>query len=211
MTMEALERELVHANLEDLNLPYWVNIQKKIFSNEIPSTYEWTNLDDIVSVLNIIGSYRGSNQMFYPTGGSFDIESAKLGSEEGCIEIFTGHVEIVKPKKLIFESFSENSDWNFFRLETESLNTSGIYGDRVVSSEELVEIEKGRYICRSYWDEEEFEGQKIPLSARLVTRHLNGSFVIFSDMCPYHELTTIGVKHNELNAEDFLEYIKANK
>lgn len=148
--------------------------------------------------------------MFYPTGGSFDIESAKLGSEDGCIEIFTGHVEIVKPTKLIFTSFSDNSDWNFFRLETENLNTSDVYGDRVVSSEELVEIEKGKYICRSYWDEEEFGGEKIPVNARLVTRHLNGSFVIFSDKCPYDALTTVGVKHNELNSEDFVEYIKRN-
>lgn len=210
MTMETLEKELVQANRTDLNHPYWANIQKKIFSNEIPKTYEWTKLEDIVSILNSIGSVRGSNQMYYPTGGNFDIESASLSTEKGCIEIYTGHVEILKPKKLIFESFSDKSDWNFFRIETENLEPSGVYGDVALSSEELVEIENGKYISRSYWDEEEFEEKIIPSNARLVTRHLNGAFVIFSDSCPYNDLSTIGVRHNELDAKDFLMYIHEN-
>lgn len=210
MLMETLEKELIQSNHGELNFPYWASIQKKIFLDEIPSSHEWTRLEDIVSILNIIGSVKGSNQMYYPTGGSFDIESASLSNEKNCIEIYTGHVEILKPKKLVFESFYEKSDWNFFRLETHNLEPSGVYGERVVSSEELVEIENGKYICRSYWDELEYEGKVISENARLTTRHLNGTFIIFSDSCPYDEISNIGIKHNDLSAKDFSEYIKYN-
>lgn len=208
MLMETLEKELIKSSSADSNLPYWVDIQKRIFSNEIPSSFEWTKLEDIIEVLNVIGSFKGSNQMYYPTGGSFDVESAGLSNEKDCIEIYTGHVEILKPKKLTFESVSEKSDWNFFRLETYNLDPSGVYGERVVSSEELVEIDNGKYVCRSYWDEHEYEGKSIPENARLATRHLNGTFIIFSDSCPYDEISNFGIKHNDLSAKDFSDYIK---
>ncbi len=187
----------------------WINIQMKIFPNGIPSHCEWTNLNDIVSILNVIGSIRNSNHMFYPTGGGLDIELSKLSTEQSCIEIFTGLTDILKPKRLLFESIDANKDWNYFRIETSELEPTGVYGDKDYPSEELIEIEQGSYISRSFWDEGEYKGKKLPTHARVLTRHLRGSFVIFSKSSPYNlHSSTYDGRHNKMTSDEFLLYIK---
>src|SRR5688500_16943356 len=95
----------------------WINIHERIFPLGIPQKCEWIDLQSIASILDTIGSTDNSNHMFYPTGGGLDIESAKLSNEKGCIEIFTGITDIIKPKRLLFESF-DDPIWNYFRIES---------------------------------------------------------------------------------------------
>lgn len=190
------------------NRQSWIEIQNKIFPTGIPKNCEWTNLDDIVNVLNIIGSVDNSNHMFYPTGGGLDVESSKKSSESNCIEIFTGLTDILKPKRLLFESF-DDPIWNYFRIETSELEPTGIYKEKDYPSEELTEIETGKYVNRSYWDEGEYQGQKLPKSARVLTRHLKGSFVIFAKSSHYNRnSSTYDARHNKMTAEEFRTYIE---
>ena len=187
----------------------WKEIIGEIFPTGVPQHCEWSGLNQIVSILNIIGSRENSNHMFYPTGGGMDIESAKLSTEKGCIEIFTGLTEILKPKCLSFQSFN-NDRWNYFRIDTDALQPSGIYGevgDEV--SEELTELEPLHYVPRSHWDSEEYNGDPLPKGARVLTRYLKGSFVIFSKSSPYNQHpTTYDGRHDKMNAEQFRSYIE---
>ncbi len=192
----------------EINRQAWIDIQNKIFPTGIPKHCEWTKLEDIISVLNIIGSIDNSNHMFYPTGGGLDVESSKLSTESNCIEIFTGLTDILKPKRLTFESFGDPI-WNYFRIETYDLEPSGVYKERDYPSEELTEIEAGKYINRSYWDEGEYQGQKLPKSARVLTRHLKGSFVIFAKSSYYNRnSSTYDARHNKMTSDEFREYIE---
>ena len=198
-------------DFEEQNRQDWIDIQKKIFATELPTKYEWKNLQKIVDVLSTIGSVNNSNHMFYPRGGGLDIDNAYLSSEEGCIEIDTGGlIDIVKPSRLIFNSFQDaEPQWNYFRLETRELEPSGVYDFEDYSDEELCELSPGKYIDRSYWDEGKYEGNRLPSEARVVTRHFSGSFVIFQKTSIYNRnSSTYDGRHNKMTDEKFREYIQ---
>lgn len=195
-------------NFYEQNLEDWNQIQKKIFPIAVPKHCEWTRLHEIISILNLIGSKEQSNHMFYPTGGGLDIKSANVSVEHNCIEIFTGLTNIIKPKELIFESFKDPA-WNYFRIETSELNLSGVYEDYDYPNEELTELSEGNYISRSYWDEGEYNGEKLPKSARVVIRQLKGSFVIFAKASYYNRHSaTYDARHNKMNSIEFRNYIE---
>lgn len=190
------------------NRQNWIDIQSRIFPIGIPTHCAWTRIEDIVSILNTIGSVDNLNHWFYPTGGGMDIKSSQLSVEPNCIEIFTGLTDILKPKCMTFESFSDPI-WNYFRIETQELEPSGVYKDKEYPSEELTEIESGKYVDRSYWDEGEYEGEKLPKTARVLTRHLKGSFVIFAKSSHYNRnSSTYDARHNKMTSEEFRVYIE---
>lgn len=196
-------------DLETRNPIEWRDLQKQLFPTAMPQRVVWEDLDDIVHILNLIGSIPALNHMFYPAGGGMDLEGAKRGSEPNTIELIidVNYVDLIKPKRLIFESFNTDAQWNYFRLETDKLEPTGIR-DEHHGSEELVEIEPVHYIDRSYWDDGYYEGEKIPSSARLVTRYMKGDFVIFSKKSFYnHASSTYDGRHNQLDSDEFREYI----
>lgn len=58
----------------------------------------------------------------------------------------SGGAYVTKPKKLTFQWFEEaDYEWSYFMLEADTLDTSGVYDELAFKSEELVEIEKGKY------------------------------------------------------------------
>lgn len=205
----------------------WIEIQEKIFHTGLPERKEWNNRNEIVNVLKIIGSIRNSNHMFFPRGGGLDVEGADISVEDNCIEINTGGlIEILKPSRLIFHSFNADPQWNYFRIETLNLEPSGIYEDKdysdeenesspeenlsnFYSDEELCELSPGVYISSIYWDEGEYDGEKLPTSARVVTRHFKGSFVIFQKTSIYNRnSSTYDGRHNKMTDEEFRNYIQ---
>jgi hypothetical protein len=198
-------------NYDQENLKNWLEIQKIIFPAGLPKHCEWTDLNQIVEILNIIGSYDNSNHMFYPTGGGLDVESANLSSEPGCIEIHTGLTDILKPEILIYESF-KNPLWNYFRIETAELKPTGIYkytGD--YPNEELAELEpkSGKYLDSNIWEINEYKGQPLPKTARPLTRHFRGAFVIFSKTSFYNRhSSTYDGRHNKMTSLEFRAYIE---
>ena len=47
-------------------------------------------MEDIINVLNIIGSIPNLNHMFYPGGGGMDLLKVELATEPDCIALYTG-------------------------------------------------------------------------------------------------------------------------
>lgn len=187
----------------------WQELQKQLFPTTVPQRVFWENPTEIAHILNIVGSIPSLNQLFYPSGGTMDLEGANLGSEPHTVELVIGDrwIDLIRPKRLIFESFGSDSQWNYFRLETQSLEPTGI-GRVSFGNEDLVEVEPLHYINSSYWDSGYYDGERLPSSARLVTRHMNGAFVIFSKRSFYNLATsTSDGRHNQMATEEFRNYI----
>jgi serine/threonine-protein kinase len=191
----------------------WQNIHKTIFADNIPNNIQWTNIDDIIRVLNAIGSVNDSNHTFFPSGGGLDLDGAAKSQEQGCIELnFGGLIHIIKPKSLTFESIDKDFEWNYFRLEADTLKASGVYENLPVESfdEEVLEISPLQYLDRSHWDEGEYDGKQLPASARPVIRILKGSLVIFKKTSIYNaNSSTYDARHEKLGAVKFKEHVMA--
>lgn len=201
----------LYLDYEKRNSAQWLEVQKKLFPTSIPSRVIWESIDDIILVLNVLSSINGLNHMFYPKGGGNDLKGAKKSYETDCIEINMGGLtEIIKPKRLIFESFNESFEWNYFRLETGQLKPSGVYGYNLSRSyEELTELHPKYYVNRDAWDNNEYNGKPIPQTARLVTRILEGDFVIFQKRSMYNKISgTYDGRHNKMDTDKFRQYIK---
>lgn len=189
----------------------WEFILQKIFSNGIPEYSKWTNHSEIIKVLNKIGSYDNSNHMFYPGGGGLDLRGSSKSFEKNCIEIKAASTEILSPKSLTFHSF-DNLDWSYFRIDLNEISQSGVYNYELEFDEELCEIGPLNYISRSHWDENEYNGERLPKGSRLVERRLKGSQVIFGKTSPYNShSSTYDGRHNDYSDEDFKKYIESVK
>ncbi|MBL8092040.1 MAG: protein kinase [Anaerolineales bacterium] len=195
-------------DLQTRNPIEWKDLQQQLFPITLPQRAVWENLNDIAYVLNLIGSVRALNHMFYPTGGGMDLQGARQGFEVNTIEldIDIDYIILIKPKRLIFENFNADPKWNYFRIETDGLKPSGI-GHVNRNREELVEVEPLEYVSRSSWNENLYEGK----NNRLVIRFLKGDFVIFSKISFYnHASSTYDGRHNQMSTDEFRDYI-ANK
>jgi len=189
----------------------WKQIHKEIFGIAIPNHFEWTNIDDIIKVLNIIGSFPNSNHMFFPDGGGLDLQGASNSKEKNAIELLTGISYIVKPKKLVFEHIDNDFEWNYFRLETGDLKATGVYESYSddFQQEELVELSPNHYIKRHYWDVGIYNDEPLPTTARLIVRFFKGSFVIFKKSSIYNANSgTYDGRHEKLGEEGFKKHIK---
>ena len=141
-----------------------------------------------------------------------DILGARLGNEENTIELVIEEriVYVLRPKRLMFESFGFDWEWNYFRLESENLEPLiDIDFAQKYHYEGLVEIEPGHYIEMVYWDRGEYKGQELPCESRLVSRYIRGDFVIFQKTSMYNRIhaTYLGI-HNKMNSEEFRNYIE---
>ncbi|GIW75706.1 MAG: hypothetical protein KatS3mg104_0769 [Phycisphaerae bacterium] len=202
-TRESAVREL-NAN--------WTAALNQIFSGNVPETARWDGPEAIANVLNKLGQRANSNHMFIPTGGGLDVRGAAPSPEPGCVELDVGAVAVVKPNELAFHAIS-GPEWSYFRLECDELDA--VDGDGKYGSEELTELQPGRYVDRSAWDAG-FHGYddngfelKLPRSARLVVRYLRGAFVLFSKGSVYNQVSeTYDGRHAKMSAEEFRRYIQ---
>ncbi|GAB2561939.1 protein kinase domain-containing protein [Spirosoma aerophilum] len=206
----------INEDFHKRNLAQWFEIQTKLFPSGFPTRVIWESIDDIINILKIVCSYKDLNHMFFPDGGGMDLEDVRLSNEEGCIELDYQFIEVIKPKRLIFESFNYNPEWNYFRLELDELMPLNLDGrlKREDIREEVSEIHPGIYdryeIVENRYEYSEY-GRSIPESARHVTRWLRGSFVLFNKRSPYNmDNTTYDGRHNEKDSKDFREYIQNN-
>ncbi|WP_375103316.1 hypothetical protein ACDZ28_27610 [Paenibacillus sp. RS8] len=215
---EEWEREIVRLrNLEikDGRLK-WEEYIRHLFPIEIPSKFEWINLESILKVLAYVPLYNIPAHIFLPTGGGLELFSVERVAEEGCIGLSQqgGCVTIMKPKNLTFYSFGEELQWAYFRLESDPLKPAGIYEKDLHSqSEELTELGRGVYEDRSYWEEGNMgwdqDGEiPLPQESRLVSRRFSGSYVIFGKYSDYNlDNSTYDARHNRMTPEKFREYI----
>jgi len=196
------------------NLREWAELESKIFPAGLPKQATWTNIDSICSVINTFAGVYSLIHMFYPTRGGNDITGASRAGEAGFIALHVGGRprDILKPKKLTFESFDRESQWNYFRLEAERVHATGI--ENAVSPtgqiEWLVEYEDGIYISRDHWEADDYYGEPLPPYARPVVRYLNGSFVFFSKRSYYNRsIYSYDAIHEEAGEDRFREIINA--
>lgn len=191
-------------------LPKWENFINEFFSNDIPERAEWTSSIEIMEILNRIGCSEIHNHTFFPSGGGLDLSGATSSHLPGILEVNFGQsIHYIKPKKIIFHSFPDaDYEWFYFRLETDALPPSGVYAELDLDYEELVELGPSQYINRVHWDSGEYNGRRLPQSARLVTRELKGDFVIFSKASLYNQNSgTYDARHNRMSDEEFKDYI----
>ena len=190
----------------------WGKIHKDIFGEIIPKCFEWTNIDDIIKVLNKVGSIQHSNSIFLPGGGDLELIEASQYDRKGWLELdLKIQTWITKPKALIFESIDDTLERNYFRLETETVSPSGVYENLSEDStdELLCELEPLIYIDQSFIQLGEYKGEPLPDSSRLITRCFNGTFVIFDKLSIYNDIGTgINVLHDKLNAIEFRQHIE---
>ena len=187
----------------------WSDLQNKLFPTASPKTVIWDNINDIMVVLNMISAYDQVNHTLFPDGGGLDLMGAKLSCEEGCLELnFNSQAYIVKPKRLIYECFTDNSDWNYFMLETGELELIGKYETELLK-EGFTEIEPCLYSDYECFEFDDFNGNRLPASARVVIRVMHGSFNICLRTGIYNSIpATYDGRHNKMNSDDFRKYIE---
>ena len=200
------------------NLMEWKERINGMFPISIPQKSEWTNIEDIIRALNWI-SKSSLNHMLLPTGGGLDLTGSEVAIENDCIKLFTGSTfDIVKPKRLIFNSLGGDCSWDYFRLEIEKLDPSGVYDIDGLDSEELAYLSDGTYLDRAYWDlgyyNDRYGNRKeFTQEDNVTTRYLKeGSFIIVAKTSVYNSIPeTYDARHNRMTDEEFYRYKKRNK
>lgn len=187
----------------------WIEVQAKLFPTSLPKQVIWTKMEDIISVLNVLSGINGLTHMFMPDSGGMDINSAKLAKEEGLMELnLNGLIYYLKPKSLTFETFDADSEWNYFRLEAETIEPIKGFSSHD-SRQELTEKGPGQY--GRYGERENFydEYGHYPKGWRHVNRYCKGSFVIFQKTSTYNFTSqTYDGRHNRVTGQQFREYIQ---
>lgn len=202
----------IYKDFKKRNPLEWRDQQLELFPYSVPQRVIWEKPDEIVQILNLLGAVDNLNHMFLPEGGGMDLIGARLGLEDKTIEMVIDEkkVYIVHPKRLLFESFDYDWEWNYFRLESNYLEPL-LEKDfaQEYFFEELVEIGPQYFISREYLDEGEYNGQKLPPYTRLVSRYIKGDFVIFQKTSMYNriDVTYEGI-HNQMDSDEFRSYIE---
>jgi serine/threonine-protein kinase len=197
-------------HFEKQNKVNWVEVQSKLFPTSLPEHVVWTDSQAITSILNIVSGIEYVNHMFFPGGGGMDLRSARWAQEPGFIELDMGGLTyLMKPKELTFESFAADSEWNYFRLETEKADP--IFESGARDSEYIVETGAGgNYITRDDFDAFYEENGYDHEEWRKVSRYYGGgSFVIFQKTSSYNFTPgTYDGRHALVDGPAFREYIQ---
>ncbi len=202
----------INNDFHEKNLTEWFDIQNSLFPAGSPDSVAWKNSEDIITVLNEISKIDSLNHTFLPGGGGNTFIGIEHAKEQGmiAIKIAEKNYYYLKPKKLTYESFGLNPQWNYFRLEAEEIESTNTYEieSLVFPYEELVELDSNQYIERYYWDENEYNGESLPEKARLICRYFRGSFVIFSTSSIYNRVSdTYDGRHDKMSEQEFRDYI----
>lgn len=207
-------------DFEIKNKKDWENILKLIFPSDIPLQKTWTGLNEIKSVLSIIGSVPFSNFTFYDTKGGDDLKGSKISSEHGCLELDMGYPLLIKPKSLTFNNMdTDDVLLNYFWLELENLELANLTDQTkptatdVKGKEQMViELPTGEYISNSNWEIKEYLDEPLSDEARIIHRILSGVFVIFANTSPYQDIPSSNMGlHAKYNAEEFIAKIQRLK
>lgn len=171
------------------NLTEWLEIQNLLFPMGSPAHAEWTKREDVINILSIIAERDSLNHMFYPSGGGLDLIGVEPAGEQGFISLLVGEhsAEILKPKKLCYESFGFDPEWNYFWLEAEEVApVDGVAVSYMGFGQYLTELDRGEYTGPEAWETNEYNGESLPDSARRVDRFIKGAFVFFSKASHYN-------------------------
>lgn len=196
----------------------WRHLKKRIFPYTQPEVAEWTDVDEIINVFELVVNKECWNHSFFPSGGGLELSEVKKSCENGCLEFeFQGFIHIIKPKKLSFYSSGgvEHGEQDYFILEADSLDF--ISPDQTGLSETLTRISPSEYTnpqC-AYWND--FNGEELPETARVIERWREGKFAIFMGASLYNRrgvflngkwVDAYSAPHNSLNERVFFDFFK---
>lgn len=199
----------------------WHSALERLFPVSMPSRATWTKIDDIISVLSIVGSKESLNHTFFPEFGGMDIAEIRRSAEKDCIELIdtSDGVTILKPEYLTFVSFGEQTEWSFFWIQASPLPPAQLISNvnQIVSdtSEELIEVSVGNYIEYEageigYYQSKNGGNIKIPPGWREIYRYrARGAFVLACKASPYNEDSrTYDARHNKMGLKKFIDYMQ---
>jgi hypothetical protein len=107
---------------------YWNDLHQTLTQNKQQSEFVWNNNLEIIHVLNQIAKEPTSNQIYTPEGGWTNFRKAAYSPELGTIELHFTDTRLIKPMVLVYYRISgDDVTWNFFRLITGKLTSSGVY------------------------------------------------------------------------------------
>ncbi len=192
----------------------WKNLSKQIFGDYEPSSCTWTNIDDIIKILNTIGKSPAYNHMFFSSKGGQDFEKAQKANEEGCIEIYAGGMfpNIVKPQNLVFEGFGNEYAWNYFLLELEELPAKDADKWANCEYEVLIEDYPAHYVSADYavYGVYDYDtGEKLPEGWKKVARYKKGKLLFAFTFGNYNAIrATYDGRHGMCSSQEFKMYIQ---
>jgi len=215
-TMEQVERRLRAwvAMMQDFdvrNVTEWVTIQNRMFPHGTPERVRWTGVEEICAILRLAADTGGLNHMMLPGGGGSSLVDARLADNPSFVDLDVGWGVTLAPAALSFESLGPGSPWNYFWLEAQPIPPTGAPGAYVSADglQEIVcEIEPGRYVAPSAWENGEYMGKPLPNGARLLERSLKGGFLIVATRSAYNlDPATYDGRHDKMGEAAFREYI----
>lgn len=209
----SMEPENIHSH--QVQYSEWRFINKLLFGEETLFTPEaacWEDKDRIHDVMALIASLPAFNHMLYVKGG-LDFEKIENAPEEGCLYIYEDYmINIVKPKKLIYCNFPNDTRWNYFLLELDELEPI-LSDDKSIDHpyEFLVEDTPGNYVSAKYemygvYDYD--SGEKFPEGWKYVRRCYGGKFLVCLKYGPYNSIAaTYDGRHCQCTSDCFRRYI----
>lgn len=205
-----LEWKDISQNEERAQFSDWNFLHEYLFKGTTPESTTWNKVDDIIGILNIIGSIPAYNHMLFSDIGGLDFDTAEKAAEKDCIYIYASRIcYIIKPKRLYFGGFDDFA-WNYFLLELDEL--SPVLDVQNTTCEILVEDYPGNYVSAEYAQYGVYDydkGDKLPEGFKIVYRYLKGKFLIVLKFGPYNNIqSTYDGRHGDCSNDMFREYIE---
>ncbi len=186
----------------------WLQLLTNLFhqQNSIPERAEWDKIQEIHDTLKYIASYRATTNYNLPKIGSVTVDNVVYSREENCLELHSeSNIFIVRPEKLMFQSFKGHPEWNYFLLQTSPMipvTPKEFMRDDI---EDVYEFGGGGYI--SHFDN---DFDKSCQDFRPVVRGAARTFCITPKSTPFY---TVGPgdfgKYNELNEAAYKQLIES--
>jgi hypothetical protein len=210
--------EAFNKSFHERNINQWFEIQSKLFPISIPQRAIWEDPEEILKVLKMVCAYKSLNHVFFPDRGGLDLDDVKLAYEKGCLELDFGSPHIIKPQRLVLESFGSDPEWNYFRLELAELTATDVHGDdpspvpydKRYDREKISELSPGNYYpSEVLYDFSYGEDYFIPESSRHIQRWFRGCFLILCKRSWYNlSKDTYDGRHNGMATDNFREYVQ---
>ena len=203
----------INHNFHWRNNAEWEEITNKLFPINVPAKVEWTKIDDIIKILNLLCKYRSLAYVFLPSGG-MHIQGAKKANEDKFIELDLGSPYLFSAKILTFYSFSDDPRWNYFRLDSND-NIYPIFESTLVkkdfrySDEELTELSPGNYAPYEVSEyDDSYNGFSPQEGMRYVSRYFRGSMLLFNTRSSYNLESSTHDRHSFFTKKEFEFYIE---